>query len=107
MQGIGKVKIGIHVWMYSNEPDESGKMLIGCKWNAIGGIDGYEYEAQVNEDFTDSEKTETTDTKGKVYVNVGSSKVTKLYARVRAYKIIDDKGTREYSEWNNVTADFF
>ena len=107
MQGIDKVKIGIYVWMYSSEPDESGKMLIGCQWNKIGGIDGYEYEASVNEDFTDSEKTETTDTKGKVYVNVGSSKVTKLYARVRAYKIIDDKGTREYSEWNNVTADFF
>ena len=34
-----------------------------------------------------------------VYINAGSAKVTKLYARVRAYKV-DGDGQREYTEWS-------
>jgi len=79
--------------------------MIGGSWQAIGGIDGYEYEASVNEDFGNSVKIETTNSRDKVYVSAGKNKVTTLYARVRAYIVIDDKGTREYTDWSNISVD--
>ena len=98
-KGLSQVKLGIRIWTYYDEPNKAGMMMIGSRWQAVGGIDGYEYEAAVKEDFSDSVKIETTETQGKVFVNAGKSKVTNLYARVRAYKV-GDKGKREYSEWS-------
>ena len=85
-KGLPQVKLGIGIWTHYDKPDKKGIMMIGSKWSTVGDIDGYEYE-----------------TEGKVYVNTGSAKVVNLYARVRAYKVTDDKGTREYSAWSDVS----
>ena len=71
----------------------------------MGGIDGYEYEASANEDFSDSAKLDTKESDGKVKIDAGSDKVMTLYARVRAYKVIDDKGTRKYTDWSCISVD--
>ena len=71
----------------------------------MGGIDGYEYEASVKEDFSRFEKIDTKDSSGNVYIDAGSDKVKTLYAKVRAYKVIDDKGTREYTDWSFISVD--
>ena len=102
-KGLSQVKLGIGIWTHYDKPDKKGIMMIGSKWSTVGDIDGYEYEASVNEDFSGSEKLDTTETEGKVYVNTGSAKVVNLYARVRAYKVTDDKGTREYSAWSDAS----
>ena len=104
-KGISGVDLGIQLWMNSNSPDKDGKMLIACSWQNMGGIDGYEYEAALNEDFSGSVKIETTDSRDKVYVDAGSKEVTMLYARVRAYRTVDDKGTREYTDWSSIAFD--
>ena len=104
-KGIAGVNLGIQPWAYSNGPDKDGKYMIGGSWQTIGGIDGYEYEASVNEDFSNSVKIETTNSRDKVYVSAGKNKVTTLYARVRAYIVIDDKGTREYTDWSSISVD--
>ncbi|MBO4415661.1 MAG: leucine-rich repeat domain-containing protein [Lachnospiraceae bacterium] len=101
MKGLDGIKLGITIRAYSTEPDKTGRMLIGGEWMNVGGIDGYEYEASVNEDFSGSAKKETKDSQASAYVNAGSAKVTKLYARVRAYKV-DGDGQREYTEWSTV-----
>ena len=104
-KGIAGVKLGLRIWTYNTEPDKDKKMLIGCKWLRIGDIDGYEYEASVNEDFSNSVRIETTEPQGKVYADAGKSEVTTLYARVRAFRTVDDKGTREYTEWSEIVWD--
>lgn len=104
-KGIGGVDLGIQSWCYSNGPDKDGKYLFGCSWQDLGGIDGYEYEASANEDFSGSAKLDTKESSGKVYIAAGSDKVKTLYAKVRAYKVIDDKGTREYTDWSYVSVD--
>ena len=104
-KGIEGVKLGVQIRINSNVPDKDGKYLLGCSWQNIGGIDGYEYEASANEDFSGSAKLDTKESSGKVYIAAGSDKVKTLYAKVRAYKVIDDKGTREYSDWSYVSVD--
>ena len=104
-KGIEGVKLGIQVRIYSNGPEKDGKYLFGCSWQSVGGIDGYEYEASANEDFSGSAKLDTKESSGKVYIAAGSDKVKTLYAKVRAYKVIDDKGTREYTDWSYVSVD--
>ena len=85
--------------------EKDGKYLFGCSWQSVGGIDGYEYEASANENFSGSAKLDTKESSGKVYIAAGSDKVKTLYAKVRAYKVIDDKGTREYTDWSYVSVD--
>ena len=104
-KGIEGVKLGVQIRINSNVPDKDGKYLLGCSWQNIGGIDGYEYEASANEDFSGSAKLDTKESSGKVYIAAGSDKVKTLYAKVRAYKVIDDKGTREYTDWSYVSVD--
>lgn len=103
-QGIGSIRIGINLWTYYTEPNKAGMMMIGCKWQNIGDIDGYEYEAAINEDFSGAARIETMESEYKLFVNVGKSAVKTLYGRVRAFKV-NDKGVREYSEWSTVSRD--
>ena len=102
-KGLSGARLGIQIYTYYNEPNKAGKMMIGSQWTNIGGIDGFEYEGSLNEDFSGAIRIETKETEGKVFVDAGAAKVATLYARVRAYRITDQKGTREYTEWSGIS----
>ncbi len=101
-KGLKYAKFGIWWSMYYNQPDAKGNIPVGCVWNKVNRADGYEIEGSVNENFSNSVKTETTETEVRLNIKAGSGKATALYVRVRAFKNLDDKGKREYSEWNNM-----
>jgi hypothetical protein len=101
-KGLDSVKLNTRIWTFSTEPNKKGKYLVGSRWNSVSGIDGYEYEASVYKNFKNATKADTTETEAEVYVNPGSKKkVDTLYSRVRAYRVIDESGAREYSPWIN------
>ena len=100
-KGLKQAKIGIRWRMYYDEPDKNGKLPVSFEWYKVNGIDGYEVEGSVNADYSNPVRLETVETEARLDLKAGKEPVTAIYLRVRAFKNLDDKGNREYSEWNN------
>lgn len=103
-KGLKYAKFGLRWMMYYNEPDNNGNMIVMSTWNKVNGIDGYELEGSAYEDFSNSVKVETTENEARLTIKAGK-KVEALYTRIRAFKNLDDKGNREYSEWEVLKLD--
>jgi len=58
-------------------------------------------EGSVNADYSNPVRLETVETEARLDLKAGKEPVTAIYLRVRVFKNLDDKGNREYSEWNN------
>ena len=98
-KGLEYAKFGLWWMMHYNEPDDNGNMIVMSTWEKVNGVDGYELEGSVYEDFSNSVKVETAENEARLTIKAGKKKVEALYTRVRAFKNLDDKGNREYSGW--------
>ncbi|MCR5322765.1 MAG: leucine-rich repeat domain-containing protein [Lachnospiraceae bacterium] len=101
-KGFSQAKCGLSWGSYLSQPDKNGMLWIKLNWNSLKGADGYEIEVSVHENFAVSEKRDVTGTEALMEMKSDKADPEAIYARVRAYKSNDDRGTRKYSGWSNV-----
>lgn len=106
-KGLSQARCGIRAQSWSSWPDEKGMLGISCEWNSLKGVDGYEFEISVHEDFSISEKKETTETNARLSIISDKAEPEAIYVRVRAFKNTGEKGTREYSGWSSTSAKLY
>ena len=101
-KGFSQAKCGLKWNSYLGRPDENGILWIRCYWNSLKGADGYELEVSIHEDFSGSEKKEIIGTDARMEIRSDKTDPEAIYARVRAFRNVDEEESREYSGWSTI-----